>query len=205
MIDQYLLSLMPSEKLYLDRIHKREAIWVPQSKPQWMAFLSRADELFYGGAAGGGKSDLVLGMAVEAHQHSAIFRRVYPNLRGMFQRAQNLIGSYGRPSGTTWNFPGGRTLEFGAVQYERDKTNWQGRPHDLKAFDELPEFSESQYKFITGWTRTTDATQRTRVIATGNPPTDEFRLLGYSLLAGMAGPDLLQTCQRRRAALVCYD
>jgi hypothetical protein len=140
-----------------------------------MALLSRADEIFYGGAAGGGKTDLVLGVASECHQHSAIFRRVYPNLTGIMRRAREIIGKQARENKADkiWEFPDGRTIEFGAVQYEDDKTNWQGRAHDLKAFDELPEFSESQYIFISGWNRSVDPGQRVRVIATGNPPLDE--------------------------------
>lgn len=148
---------------------------MPQSKPQWLALLSRADEIFYGGAAGGGKTDLVLGMAVECHQHSAVFRRVYPNLAGIMRRAREIIGEHGQENKAdkVWNLTGGRTIEFGAVQFEDDKKNWQGRPHDLKAFDELPEFTESQYVFICGWNRSVDPGQRVRVISTGNPPLDE--------------------------------
>jgi hypothetical protein len=148
---------------------------MPQSKPQWAAFLSRADEVFYGGAAGGGKTDLLIGMASEAHQHSAIFRRVYPNLQGILRRAREIIKSTAQEnkSDKTWTWPDGRTIEFGAVQYEEDKSNWQGRAHDLKGFDELPEFTESQYEFICGWNRSVDPNQRVRVLATGNPPIDE--------------------------------
>jgi hypothetical protein len=148
---------------------------MPQSKPQWLAFLSRADELYYGGAAGGGKTDLLVGMAIECHQHSAIFRRVYPNLTGIMRRSREIIGNNAseNKSDKIWTFPDDKTIEFGAVQYEEDKTNWQGRAHDLKGFDELPEFSESQYNFICGWNRSTDSGQRIRVIATGNPPIDE--------------------------------
>lgn len=166
---------MPSEKSYLDRVATKTALWVPASEPQWLALLSQADEIFYGGAAGGGKTDLVIGAAVECHQHTAIFRRVYPNLKEIMRRAREIIGDHAteNKSERIWTFPDGRTIEFGAVQHEDDKTNWQGRPHDLKAFDELPEFSKSQYEFICGWNRTTDSGQRTRVIATGNPPLDE--------------------------------
>jgi hypothetical protein len=91
------------------------------------------------------------------------------------QRSRQIIGSraHENKSDKTWAFPDGRTIEFGAVQFEENKTNWQGRPHDLKAFDEIPEFTESQYEFICGWNRTTDPGQRVRVVATGNPPIDE--------------------------------
>jgi hypothetical protein len=148
---------------------------MPQSKPQWLALLSRADELFYGGAAGGGKTDLVLGLATELHEHSQIFRRVYPNLSGVMRRAREIIGDHAgeNKSDHTWTFPDGRTIEFGAVQYEENKSNWQGRPADLKAFDEIPEFTESIYEFICGWSRSATQGQRVRVVCTGNPPMDE--------------------------------
>ncbi|MFA5636306.1 MAG: hypothetical protein WC977_10445 [Anaerovoracaceae bacterium] len=174
-IERYLHSLMPSEKRYLERVQNRAALWVPQSKPQWQALLSRADETFYGGAAGGGKTHLLIGLAVECHQHSVLFRRVYPNLREIIRQTREVIGGRGQENKADriWTFEDGRTIEFGAVQHEDNRTDWQGRPHDLKAFDELPEFTESQYTFICGWNRTTDPGQRVRVMCTGNPPTDE--------------------------------
>ena len=118
---------------------------------------------------------MVLGAAIECHEHSAIFRRVYPNLASIMRRAREIIGNGAQEnkSDKLWTFPNGNTIEFGAVQYEENKANWQGRPHDLKAFDELPEFTESQYEFICGWNRTTTHGQRVRVIATGNPPLNE--------------------------------
>lgn len=141
-----------------------------------MALLSQADELFYGGAAGGGKSALIVGLAVECHTRSVIFRRVYPNLKGIMSYARKVIGSAAKEnkSDKIWTWPDGeKTLEFGAVQLEDDKTNWQGRPHDLKAFDEITEFTEGQYVFICGWNRSEDHKQRVRVVVTGNPPTSE--------------------------------
>lgn len=174
-IERYLRSRMPSEKCYLERVTSQRALWMPQSRPQWEALLSPADELFYGGAAGGGKTDLLIGLALECHQHSAIFRRVYPNLAGIIRRTREIVGAYGHENRADriWTLPDGRTVEFGAVQYEDDKTKWQGRAHDLKAFDEISEFTESQYEFICAWTRTTTPGQRVRVVATGNPPLGE--------------------------------
>ena len=36
--------------------------WVPNPGPQTEAFVCQADELFYGGEAGGGKTDLGIGL-----------------------------------------------------------------------------------------------------------------------------------------------
>ena len=172
---------MPSEKLYLDKIQNKKARWYPQSKPQWLAFLSRADELFYGGAAGGGKSDLLLGLAGDAHGRSIIFRRVFPNLRFLIERSRQIYNSESKTalkdsyneSLHVWRLSTRNMIEFGAIQYEQDKSNFQGRPHDFIGFDEVAEFTESQFVFVTAWNRSTDPNQRIRVIATGNPPTDD--------------------------------
>ena len=40
--------------------------------PQTDAYVSKADMLLYGGAAGGGKSFLAMGLAAQEHQHSII-------------------------------------------------------------------------------------------------------------------------------------
>jgi hypothetical protein len=175
MIEQYLHSLLPSEKSYLDRVQNKAARWIPQSEPQWLALLSRADELFYGGAAGGGKSSLLIGLAAELAEHAAIFRRVYPNLKEIIQQAREVIKDTGKENKSehSWELENNRTLEFGAVQYEDNKKDWQGRPHDHKLFDELPEFTETQYVFICGWNRSKNPNQRVRIVATGNPPIDE--------------------------------
>jgi hypothetical protein len=45
--------------------------------PQARALESPADELFYGGSAGGGKSDLLIGAALTRHKRSIIFRRYW--------------------------------------------------------------------------------------------------------------------------------
>jgi len=151
---------------------------VPQDGPQLEAYNSKADELYYGGAAGGGKTDLVLGLAGTAHTRSIIFRRTYPELRFIKERAEELWGHLRREGASyndtynLWRFPNGKTIEFGAVEHDKSKTKYQGRPHDLIAFDELPEFLEEQYDYLKAWGRTTDPNQRVRVICAGNPPTN---------------------------------
>lgn len=152
-----------------------DPIWLPQTGPQTEAWLSEADELYFGGQAGGGKSDLLLGLSLTAQKRSIIFRRTYTQLRGgegLLQRTSNIVGQYGRFVGRLngWRLNNGRTIEFGAVETIADLSKWRGRAHDFKGFDELPEFLEAQYLFLIGWLRSTDPHQRTRIVGAGNPP-----------------------------------
>lgn len=64
-----------------------------------------------------------------------------------------------------------QVIEFAGCENENDKQRFKGDPHDLICFDEVVDFLESQYVFITIWNRSTNPNQRCRVIATGNPPT----------------------------------
>ena len=153
--------------------------WEPIPGPQEAAYHTEADETLYGGQAGGGKTDLLLGLALTKHVNSIIFRREYSQMKGpkgILARAEELVGDYGslnRNQKVFRNLPGGRTLEFGACQYENDVQGYKGRAHDLKAFDELVDFTQFQYEFLITWTRSVLPGVKPRVIGATNPPVDE--------------------------------
>jgi hypothetical protein len=154
------------------KIVEEKRYFNPNIGPQMDAYLSEADEVFYGGGAGGGKSALLCGLAIEDHKKSIIFRREYPQIKGLVDEVHRQLGTrdgYNQQD-KTWRLPKGNELEFGSVQYEQDKEKYQGRAHDLKGFDEITHFTESQYRFLIGWLRSTVDGQRCRVVATGNPP-----------------------------------
>ncbi|MCP4452026.1 MAG: terminase, partial [Planctomycetes bacterium] len=67
---------------------------------------------------------------------------------------------------------GDKIIDIGGCQLEGDKQKRKGIPHDLKAFDEIADFTETQFTFICAWNRSADPKQRCRVVCTGNPPTD---------------------------------
>lgn len=144
------------------------------SNPQRLAYESKADILGYGGAAGCGKTDLLLGTAINDHRHSVIFRRTSPLLRGIVERSRGLYpnGKFNE-SLHRWAMEGNQLVEFEHCQYEQDKERQRGRPRDFYGFDEATEFSRTQFEFIIGWLRSTVPGQRCRVIMTFNPPTDE--------------------------------
>jgi len=149
-------------------------IWVPQEGPQRAAYESEADILFYGGAAGGGKTDLILGACLTSQKHSIVFRRQSVQLTGIEERMSGILGSrtgYNSQDGV-WRLPGGRVMELGSVKEVGDWMKYQGRAHDLKAFDEITHFAETQFRALIGWLRTDDPNIRQRVICAGNPPTE---------------------------------
>lgn len=147
--------------------------WLPNPGPQTEAYFSEADELFYGGGAGGGKSALLCGLAINEHQNVLILRRVGKNLRGIKRELRTILGSYDglNDQAGIWRHSKG-VIDLGHCEHEGNKEDYQGVPHDLKGFDEITQFTESQYTYIIGWNRSADPNQRCRVICTGNPPTN---------------------------------
>lgn len=156
-------------------------IWQPQPGPQAAAYACTASVIGYGGAAGGGKSDLLLGKAGTQHQRSIIFRRVFPSLRGMIERSREIFNWAGdvhakdsfNESLHVWRLADGRMLEFGSTQHEKDLKKYQGQPHDFIGVDEATEFPESFVRFLMGWNRTTTPGQLCQTLLTFNPPLDD--------------------------------
>jgi hypothetical protein len=186
----------------IDRTEKKIQKWLPQSRekpanepplwqpnpdhddgtpnPQRLAFESEADILGYGGAGGGGKTDLLLGLAATQHHQSIIFRRIFKNLRGIIKRSRELLNPDGADAGKDsyneslhrWKRDGGTEIELESMQHEKDKENFRGFAHDFYGFDEATEFSRSQIEFVLGWMRSTKPGQRCRAVLTFNPPVD---------------------------------
>jgi hypothetical protein len=153
-----------------------EVIWRPLPGPQTLAYESEADVVGYGGAAGGGKTDLAVGKALTRHRRVAMFRRESPQLVGIIDRLADLLGSTQGYNGqkNVWRQAGPSrvNIEFGSAPNAGDETKHQGRPKDLLVLDEATNFLEAQARFLMGWVRTTVQGQRTQTLMTFNPPTD---------------------------------
>ena len=153
-------------------------LWTPQPGPQTEAYNSLADLVFYGGAAGGGKSDLLLGLALTRHQRSVIYRKEATQNQDFVERLTSdlLKTDKGWSSQRmTWNleavtkFPGHRVL-FGGIPNPGDEQRYKGRPNDFIGFDEAVDFYEYAIRFLSTWNRSTLPGQRTRVVLASNPP-----------------------------------
>jgi len=172
-LDELLQSLNSQQETELNSLITEGVVWLPTVGPQLDAYVSDADELFYGGSAGGGKTDLLCGLAIKEHNQSIIFRRELSQIGGIVERFTEIIGSRDGFNGSDyrWRLPNNKRLEFGGVRELGAEQKYQGRAHDLKAFDEITQFLEYQYSYLIAWNRSTNPDQRCRVVCTGNPPT----------------------------------
>ena len=148
MLDEILgrLGTLPEaeRKSVADLAHAQTAdmVWIPNPGPQLEAYFCEADELFYGGQAGGGKSDLIIGLALTAHLNSLVLRRVNDDAKDLANRAKAIAGD-----GASYNGQDkilkldGRAVRFVGCQYEDDKERYKGRAKDFYGFDEISDFT----------------------------------------------------------------
>lgn len=174
------LNKMPAEKKAEIYTQAKSTVWgqhlwVPdaENEPQQAACRSEADILLYGGQAGGGKTDLILGLAFTRHERSLIMRRKYTDLGAIIERAIEINGTrdgLNRSPPPKFRTVNGKVIDFGAANHLGDEQSWQGQPHDFLAFDEVVQFLEQQVRFLLGWVRSTKEGQRTRTVMASNPP-----------------------------------
>lgn len=146
--------------------------WIPNPGPQMDAYMSEADVLLFGGEPGGGKSDLVLGLAFDRHERSLVMRRQYTHLSGLTDRAVAINGSRNGYNGSPPpSFRHARgVIQFGAAQNVGDEQDFQGQARDFLGIDEATQFAEQQVRMLMGWVRTSNKKQRTRTVLATNPP-----------------------------------
>jgi predicted phage terminase large subunit-like protein len=156
----------------------------PQPGPQYDFLASPADVVFYGGAAGGGKSySLLLEPLRHIHNQNfraVIFRRTYPqitNPEGLWDTAGKLyplLGADSNQAELLWKFPSGARIEFAHMQHAKNRFDWQGSGLAFMGWDELPHFERAQFMYMFSRSRSMSGV-RPYIRATMNPvpPEDE--------------------------------
>lgn len=134
--------------------------WKPTKKQE--QFISLPFEVFealYGGAAGAGKSELLilLPLIYRFHEHplfkGLIMRRTFPELDAeIIKRSVEWYPSTGavyNESKREWKWQRGASVKFGHAEKEQDVRKYDSAQYNYFAPDEATSFTEFQYRFIT--------------------------------------------------------
>jgi hypothetical protein len=165
--------MTPEERAEVDMLLAtyEPPLWTPLPGPQTIAYRSDANVIGFGGAAGGGKTDLAIGKALTQHRKCIVVRKNGTEHVGMVDRMGELLG--GRDGWNSkdaiWRLPDVQ-VEFGSVPNMGDEQKYRGRPHDLIIYDEAAEIPEFQIRFLMAWNRTTEPNQKCQTLLTFNPP-----------------------------------
>lgn len=167
--------------------------WTPQPGPQQTVWNIDCDEIGYGGAAGGGKTGLIVAIPMQRLKmrgyRALVLRRSTPDLAGIIDEAKSIYQD-GRDAGRfsfrpfapgdlsrfrgdiNWlSFPEwGSRIEFGHCHNLDDYRPRMGQQYDDVFFDEVTQFERIQYVSIASRRRGTLRGIRRRLIATMNPP-----------------------------------
>ncbi len=141
-----------------------DRVWAAQPR-QDLYLTTYADvyESFYGGAAGGGKTDALL-------VYQAGRRLAFPRSKGLFLRRRftdlsqpgaaldrflELFGGIVKYDANAHEalWPNGSLTKFGYMESDADRYQYQGAQYDDVSWDELTQFSAIQYTYMFSRTR----------------------------------------------------
>ncbi|MHA2203445.1 MAG: terminase large subunit domain-containing protein, partial [Candidatus Hodarchaeales archaeon] len=113
------------------------------------------EEIFFGGARGGGKTDWLIGdflfhwKEFGDHVRGILFRRTYPALEKIIDRCREIYSKipgakYLKVPERTWYFPGGATLKLRHLDRDDDPDKYQGHDYSWIAFDDVTLWPDSK-------------------------------------------------------------
>ncbi len=150
--------------------------WSPKSDAQKAALESKADILFFGGAAGSLKTETMLVDAARESRNpnlrGIIFRQELTQLTDIVEKSYRLFGSMGATyssSAYTWTFPSGATIRFAFISTDDDIWKYMGPRYSFIGFDESTFHTENQIRNMLGRLSSTDRNLSLRIRLAGNP------------------------------------
>jgi len=127
----------------------KTVIWRPQEGPQEALIACPIEEVFYGGARGGGKTEGSVGDWLE-HSNTygeaatgVFFRRTHKQLEEVIARTKQLfpkIGAKYREQQSEWTMPQGARLKFRYLERDSDAEEYQGHSYTRVYVEEVTNF-----------------------------------------------------------------
>lgn len=178
-------------------------VWEPQAGPQSLAVAAPfVNELLFGGARGGGKSDFLLGdflqdIHIGPTWRGIIFRKSYPELEELLVRAKEIylpIGATYKVSEKTFVFPSGATLKLRHIETEGDADLYQGHQYTWIGWDELGNWPNlNAYKKLKACLRSAHDVDNKRIRCSANPGgIGHHAVKNYFIDAAPKGMQLIQ-------------
>ena len=148
--------------------------WKPQPK-QEIALQAIEDEILYGGARGGGKTDAGQAWLMydidKPRYRALVIRRNATDLDDWIDRAKHMfLPAKGVFTGDTFTFPSGAKIRTGHLKDDNAYSKYQGHEYQKLLLEEITHIaSESNYEKLLGSVRSTIPEIKPQVFATTNP------------------------------------
>lgn len=152
--------------------------WTPHEK-QRIALQCPELDILFGGAVGGGKTDVLLAKWVQHQQRygaaavGLIVRRTMPELREILKRTHKLfprLGAVWKASDKTWSFPNGAILIMGYLDTIEDAHKYWGWEFTFIGVDEVGHYKDpAPIDALRSRMRTTHPGVRLELFMTANP------------------------------------
>ena len=159
--------------------NEADVVFKPNSGPQTNFLASPERDVFYGGAAGGGKSYALLADLLRycdnPNHRALIIRRTLDELTELVDKSKPLYpkafpGAVFRESKAMWQFPSGATAWFSYLDKDKDVTRYQGQAFTWIGIDEITHYPTPYvWEYLRSRLRTTDPDIDAYMRCTGNP------------------------------------
>ena len=158
---------------------KSEVIFEPNEGPQTDFLASPERDVFYGGAAGGGKSYALIADLLRycdnSNHRALVIRRTLDELTELINKSREFYpkafpGAVFKEAKSMWQFPSGATAWFSYLDKDKDVSRYQGQSFTWIGIDEITHYPTPYvWEYLRSRLRTTDPKINVYMRCTGNP------------------------------------